>query len=88
MGLNGFGLTGATPLNSDLSARLMEYTVVADRGSISYNTNFVKAVNKLIKEGWKPLGPAQMICPNRHNPRELVFYQTMVKDEDDRGEGT
>ncbi len=90
-GFNGFGLTGATPLNSGLSVRVMEYTVVTAKDKAGYgdgrpeNSNFSLAgrVNKLIKEGWRPLGPAQMVEYLDHNDTKIMYSQTMVKDEND-----
>ena len=43
-------------------------------------------VNKRIKEGWRPLGPAQMVY---HADRiRIVGFQTMVKDDDDEEKST
>jgi len=52
----------------------MEYdVVVADRAK-----KLVVEVNALIKVGWRPLGPAQMVY---HADRiRLVGFQTMVKE--------
>ena len=60
----------------------MEYDVViADR-----NKKLAIEVNALIKEGWRPLGAAQMAGWGSRG--KLRYCQTMVKDDDDEAKST
>ena len=63
-------------MNEGLSARVMEYDVVIEPN----RRKLIEGVNDLIKEGWRPLGPAQMTAVTSRG--KLRIAQTMVKDED------
>ena len=81
-------------MNEGLSARVMKYTILSKKKgsgiwhpgrevpSRSVDT-LEYLVNKYIEKGWRPVGPAQMVYDGE---RGMIGYQTMVKDEDDRGE--
>ena len=68
----------ATPFNEHQPACGMEYKVVIAK-KLDGREGINPQVTALIKEGWRPLGPAQMV--QRENGRFLI-NQTMVKDED------
>jgi hypothetical protein len=56
----------------------MEYNIVEARDSY----NLTIEVNKLIRQGWKPLGCAQMckMTESVYNQDHLTFIQTMIKE--------
>ena len=57
--------------------KIIEYVVISNHYHRQYEHQFIDMINKMIKEGWQPLGGVSLA------PEKYPYAQAMVKYEDE-----